>query len=77
MEVWSQIVKLSDWANFNQVRAVMPSTDYIGNDHYVFNVKGNHYHLVAMIFFSTRTLYVRGIFTHAEYDKQQKNLPTL
>ena len=43
--------------------------DYIGNDRYVFNIKGNDYRLVTMIFFNSRTVYIRFIGTHEEYDK--------
>jgi mRNA interferase HigB len=41
----------------------------IRNDRYVFNVKGNKYRLVAMIFFDIRTIYIRYVGTHANYDK--------
>lgn len=43
--------------------------DYVGNDRYVFNIKGNTYRLVTMIFFDKRTIYIRFIGTHNEYDK--------
>ncbi|MDD2982812.1 MAG: type II toxin-antitoxin system HigB family toxin [Crocinitomicaceae bacterium] len=45
------------------------SVDSVGNDRYVFNIKGNNYRLVAMIFFDIRTIYIRFIGTHKEYDK--------
>ena len=51
------------------VRKTFRTVDYVGNDRYVFNIKGNRYRLVAMIFFDIRTLYVRFVGTHAEYDK--------
>jgi HTH-type transcriptional regulator / antitoxin HigA len=41
----------------------------VGNERYVFNIKGNHYRLVAMIFFNKRTLFIRFIGTHSDYDK--------
>jgi mRNA-degrading endonuclease HigB of HigAB toxin-antitoxin module len=53
-----------------EVRGSSPvlATD-VGNDRYVFNIKGNKYRLVAMIFFNIRTVYIRFIGTHTEYDK--------
>lgn len=77
LKVWVAIVGAARWANFNELRADLSATDYIGNDRYVFNLKGNHYRLIAMIFFGAQRLYVRGIFTHAEYTKNQKKLRDL
>lgn len=45
------------------------SVDAVGNDRYVFNIKGNSYRIVAMIFFDIRTIYIRFVGTHKEYDK--------
>ena len=69
---WFASVKMAQWGSFNEIRADMPATDYIGNDRYVFNIKGNHYRLVAMVFFATKRVYIRGIFTHAQYSKLSK-----
>jgi len=66
---WYTIAKAADWAKLADIRRVFNSVDYIGNDRYVFNIKGNDYRLVAMIFFDKRTLYIRFIGTHGEYDK--------
>ncbi len=69
LDEWYKSVKQADWGNFAELRQTFNSADYVGNDRYVFNIKGNRYRLVAMIFFDIRTLFVRFIGTHAEYDK--------
>ncbi|MBK7937797.1 MAG: type II toxin-antitoxin system HigB family toxin [Lewinellaceae bacterium] len=66
---WYYVVKDADWSNLNELRQTFNSVDYVGNDRFVFNVRGNRYRLVAMIFFNRRTIYIRFIGTHAEYDK--------
>lgn len=66
---WYQIVKEVDWKNFSDVKNTFGSVDAVGNDRYVFNIKGNDYRLITMIFFDKRTVYIRFIGTHAEYDK--------
>ena len=66
---WYTIVKAADWTSLADVKQTFNSVDYVGNDHYVFNIKGNHYRLVAMIFFDKRTLFIRFVGTHAQYDK--------
>ena len=43
--------------------------DYIANDRYVFNIKGNHYRLIARVMFHIRTVYIKFVGTHAEYDR--------
>lgn len=66
---WYEITKQAQWKNFNEVRQTFNSVDAVGNDRYVFNIKGNRFRLVAMLHFDIRTLYVRFIGTHAEYDQ--------
>lgn len=66
---WYDIVCAADWRNLADVRQTFNSVDYVKNERYVFNVKGNQYRIVAMIFFDKRTLYIRFVGTHAEYDK--------
>jgi mRNA interferase HigB len=66
---WWKKTKEADWASLADIKKMFNSVDYVGNDRYVFNIKGKKYRLVAMIFFDIRTLYIRFIGTHAEYDK--------
>jgi mRNA interferase HigB len=60
--------KAADWKSLTDIRRSFNNVDFVGNDRYVFNIKGNHYRLVAMIFFSRRTVYIRFVGTHREYD---------
>ncbi len=66
---WYIRVILSDWSNFNDLKTDFPTCDYVGNDRYVFNIKGNRYRLISIIHFDVRTTYIRYFDTHAEYDK--------
>lgn len=66
---WYDETKQADWNSLADIKKMYKSVDYVGNDRYVFNIKGNKYRLVVMIFFSIRTIYIRFIGTHAEYDK--------
>jgi mRNA interferase HigB len=38
----------------------------------VFDIKGNHYRLVAQVLFSLKTVDIRRIMTHADYSKLSK-----
>lgn len=66
---WYNIAKAADWNKLADIKKVFNNVDYTGNDRYVFNIKGNDFRLVAMIFFDKRTLFIRFIGTHQEYDK--------
>ena len=66
---WYTIAEQADWANFNELRQMFNSADAVGNDLYVFNFKGNNYRLIVRIIFRVRTIYIKFIGTHKEYDK--------
>ena len=66
---WYNEVKKSDWANFSELKLSFNSADAVGNDRYVFNIKGNKYRIIALIIFKVRTVFILFIGTHKEYDK--------
>ena len=65
---WKLIVESADWSSFADVKQDFNSVDYVKNDRYVFNIKGNKYRLIAMIHFKVRSVYIRFIGPHSEYD---------
>ena len=69
LERWYHITEKAEWSNLQDIKVDFPSTDYVGNQHYVFNIKGNNYRLVVVIKFVIGFVYVRFIGTHSEYDK--------
>jgi len=68
LERWYEFVLRADWGSWSDIKADFASADYVGFDRYVFNIKGNHFRLVALIHFSVRTVYVRFIGTHKQYN---------
>lgn len=69
LQEWVSIVKKSDWTCFADIKKSFNSVDNVGNQHYVFNIKGNHYRLVVVVKFTIKFVYIRFIGTHTEYDK--------
>lgn len=69
LQEWTTIVKRSEWKCFADVKRTFNSVDNVGNQHYVFNIKGNNYRLVVVIKFTIKFVYIRFIGTHEEYDK--------
>lgn len=66
---WFNKTKLSKWSCFADIKKSFNSVDSIGNNRFVFNIKGNKYRLVAIIIFASQKVYIRFIGTHAEYNK--------
>ena len=69
LQEWVMIEKQSQWTCFADIKATFNSVDSIGNQRYVFNIKGNKYRLVVVIKFTIKFVYIRFIGTHTEYDK--------
>lgn len=69
LQNWLKTVKESQWNNFADVKKSFNSVDNVGNQHYVFNIRGNNHRLVVVIKFTIKWVYIRFIGTHEEYDK--------
>lgn len=69
LERWYSITDIADWGNFAELKRDFNSVDNVGNSLFVFNIKGNDCRLIARIFFNVRTVFIRFIGTHTEYDK--------
>ena len=65
---WYHKTKAADWKNFAELRQTFNSADYVGNERFVFNIRGNRYRLIAVVVFSIRTVFIKFIGTHQAYD---------
>lgn len=68
LEEWYEKAKKSEWTSFADIKKTFNSVDAVGNQHYVFNDKGNDYRLVVVIQFTPKTIYIRFVGSHKEYD---------
>jgi len=66
---WYDEIKAADWKNFSDLKKTFNTADAVGNDRYVFDIKGNQYRLIALIIFRRRTVFILFVGTHKEYDK--------
>lgn len=71
LNFWYHTVTAKNWDNINELRQDFNTVDYVGNNRFVFNIKGNNYRLIAIISFNAKKVYIRFIGTHSEYDKIQ------
>ncbi|MDR1056445.1 MAG: type II toxin-antitoxin system HigB family toxin [Prevotellaceae bacterium] len=71
-KVISKFVEIFDNAtieNHNELLKFFPKADYLGNNRYVFDIKGNNFRVVCVVVFMAGSVFVRFAGTHAEYDK--------
>ena len=66
---WYKETKDASWKSFTDVKNTFNTADSVGNDRYVFNIKGNDYRLISLIIFKTRTVFILFIGSHKNYDK--------
>ena len=69
LQEWTTIVKKSKWTCFADVKKTFNSVDNVGNQHYVFNIRGNNYRLIVVVKFTIGYIFIRKVCTHEEYNK--------
>jgi mRNA interferase HigB len=69
LEDWFEKTKEAEWKNFSDIKKTFNTVSSVGNNRYVFNIKGNDYRLVVLIKFTVSHVLIRFVGTHAEYDR--------
>ena len=69
LERWYDIAEKAEWKNLSDIKADFSLVDFVGNQHYVFDIKGKKYRLVVVIKFTIGYVFIRFVGTHQEYDK--------
>ena len=69
---WYKKTEKADWSCLADIKQTFNSVDYVSNDRFVFNIKGNDYRLVAIVLFAAKKVFIRWIGTHKE--EYRKNL---
>ena len=66
---WYKVAKAAEWNRSSDVMAQFPRASVIERDRVVFRIRGNSYRMVVGMKYRTRTVYIKWIGTHAEYDR--------
>ena len=66
---WYNVVSSSEWRLPQDVKAVYPKADNVGNNRMVFNICNNKYRLIVVFRYNIQMVYIRFVGTHKEYDK--------
>ena len=67
---WFHETKKSNWESPQDIKDKYRSASFIKNNVVIFNIKGNRYRLVTKIAYNTKTVLIKWIGTHAEYNKK-------
>ena len=69
LQDWFKKASKAEWNYFADMKKTFNSVDSVGNSRYVFNVKGNHYRIIAKILFNYQIIYIRWVGNHKDYDR--------
>jgi mRNA interferase HigB len=65
---WYKEVKLLQYKSSDEFLGAFTNCRSIGKNRYIFNIKGNIYRLVIKANFDLKTIWIRFIGTHSQYD---------
>ena len=65
---WHAILEKANPADFAALKALFGSADWV-DGYVVFDIGGNKYRLVCDVVFRSQMVFIKHVFTHAEYDK--------
>lgn len=68
MRNWHTVVEQTRFSDFNHVKQVFNSTDYVP-PYTVFDVGGNNYRVITAIHYNTGKVYIRWTMTHSKYNE--------
>lgn len=71
LSTWEQVIKQTDYKNFNELKKTFPSADYVSHRYTVFDISGNKYRLITEIDYPAQVINVKRIWTHAEYSMKK------
>lgn len=69
LKVWRRLMEASDFAGPNELKRVFGKASILKSGKVVFDIGGNKYRLVVWIAYRVRTVFVKWIGTHEDYDK--------
>ncbi len=73
LRAWFKEAEGADWANPADIKRRYASASFLNDNRVVFNIGGNKYRLIVRIMYRSRTVYIRFVGTHAEYDRIDAN----
>ena len=68
VEAWFAEVSAASWDTPVDLRRAYPSASFV-KQHVIFNLRHNRYRLDVVVAYKTKTVLIKRIGTHADYDR--------
>jgi mRNA interferase HigB len=68
LNAWFYEVRRAEWNNSADLKCSYATASIVSADRVVFNIKGNDYRLITAVDYPRRTVYIKWIGSHGEYD---------
>lgn len=69
LSTWYGLLKGHTFNDLTELQNAFSDVEFIGEQRYVFNIKGNYGRVICVIQFKHQTAFVRAVLTHSEYDE--------
>lgn len=65
---WFRVMEHGAFADFNALKTTFGAADYLA-PYTIFDVGGNKFRVIAVMHYHRGRIYIRHVFTHADYDR--------
>ena len=73
LKAWQRLMQAGTYNTWADLRNDFPRADYISERRLtIFDIGGNKYRLITFIRYESQTVFIKHVYTHAEYDKWNK-----
>lgn len=69
LKAWVDEVRHADWQQPADIKFKYRNASILKNRRVVFNIKGNNYRLIVAIAYRFKSVYIKFIGSHAQYDE--------
>lgn len=69
LKAWFAETQKAQWNTPAEIKEKYRSASFVKNNRVIFNICGNKYRLIVRINYNSKTVFIRFIGTHSEYDK--------
>lgn len=69
LEAWWHETKRADWSCPEDIKKRYHTASFLAGNRVVFNIGGNRYRLIVKINYPTKTVFIRFVGTHSEYNR--------